>query len=507
MFRQIIVILIAILLLSVSIKAQQQNGSVFENRVTISQKNQPINSILDQISWQAGVFFSYDASIFNSAQKYSIEATGKSLYNVLNELFNPKEFKFIELENQVIISKIAEQKLPDEIKTDSIPVKYFFLSGTIIDNKKEDPIKYASVSLLNKPIGTISNTDGNFLIKIHPDFIRDTIVISCMGYAQIMMPAYEILDEDIIEMSPVSIRIKEVKVVATTPEKLLQNIRDNLAINYSNDSKLMTAFYRETVKQDDDYISVSEAVIEILKAPYTNTLRSDLVRIIKGRRSPDVKPFQWLNFKLQGGPFTITKLDVVKTLESFIEAEYQNSYQYNISKVIWYNDNPVYVLEFKPVPDFSKHGFIGEMYVHRETFAVVHVSFGFSKSGLKNAESVMIKKKPKGVKAKPVFTSYEVNYQQYNDKWHLTNVKASVKFKVRSRNDKINSEYHSVSDLLITDIQDTELRRFERDESLFTQRDIFVEMINNYDPDFWENYNIIKPDEDLQNAFKNTVQK
>jgi len=320
------------------------------------------------------------------------------------------------------------------------------------------------------------------------------------------MPAYEILDEDIIEMSQVSIRIKEVKVMATTPEKLLQNIRENLEVNYSNGSKLMTAFYRETVKQDNDYISVSEAVIEILKAPYTNTLRTDLVRIVKGRRSPDVKPFQWLNFKLQGGPFTITKLDVVKTLESFIDEEFQNSYQYHISKVIWYNDNPVYVLEFKPVPDFSKHGFIGEMYVHRETFAVVHVNFGFSKSGLKNAESVMIKKKPKGVKAKPVFTSYEVNYQQYSNKWHLTNVKASVKFKVRSRNDNINSEYHSVSDLLITDIYDTELRKFERDES-FTQRDIFVEMINNYDPDFWENYNIIKPDEDLQNAFKSTVLK
>jgi hypothetical protein len=83
----------------------------------------------------------------------------------------------------------------------------------------------------------------------------------------------------------------------------------------------MTAFYRETVKQDNDYINVSEAVIEILKAPYTNSLRSDLVRIVKGRRSPDVKPFQWLNFKLQGGPFTITKLDVVKTLESFIDVK------------------------------------------------------------------------------------------------------------------------------------------------------------------------------------------
>jgi len=506
MFRKLFVILFAILLLSASLKAQQQNGSVFENRVTISQINQNINSILDQISWQAGVFFSYDASILNSTQKYSIEVTDKSLYTVLNQLFNGVDFKFTELENQVIISKKTDEKLPDEIILDSIPVKYFFLSGKIVDDKKENPIKYASVSLVNKPIGTISNVDGNFLLKIHPDFIRDSIVISCMGYAQMMMPAYKILDEDVIVMTPVSIRIKEVKVTATTPERLLSHIRENLSLNYSDDSKLMTAFYRETIQQDNNYINVSEAVIEILKAPYSNALRNDLVRVIKGRRSPDVKPFQWLNFKLQGGPFTITRLDIVKTVESFIHEEYQNSYDYNISRVIWYNENPVYILEFKPIAEFNDLGFVGEIYVHRETFAIIHVNFRYNKSGLNNAESVMIKRKPKGVKAKPTYTNYEINYQQYLDKWHLANVKASVKFKVRSRNDKINSEYHSVSELLITDIQNTELKKFDRDES-FTQRDIFVEMISNYDPDFWENYNIIKPDEDLQNAFKNTAEK
>ena len=397
MRRYLTAILIAILLLSTTLKAQQQNGSVFENRVTVNLKNQSIGSVLDQISWQAGVYFSYDATIFNPNQKYSIEATDKSLYTVLNQLFNSAEFNFIELENQVIISKITDKNLPVEIKADSIPVKYFFLSGKIVDGKKENPIKYASVSLLNKPIGTISNIDGNFLLKIHPDFIRDTIVISCMGYEQILMPAFKILDEDLIVMSPVSIRIKEVKVVSTTPERLLHNIRQNLSQNYSEEPKLMTAFYSETIKQDNNYINVSEAVIEVLKAPYLNPARNDLVRIVKGRRSPDVKPFQWLNFKLQGGPFTITKLDVVKTVESFLSEEFQSSYVYNINKVIWYNENPVYILEFKPVADFEELGFVGEMYVHRETFAIVHANFHFTKNGLKNAESVMIKKKPKGV--------------------------------------------------------------------------------------------------------------
>ena len=499
------VIILTILLLSGQIKGQQQDGSVFEKRVTINQQNQPLTNILDQLSWQAGVYFSYDATLLNSNKEYHIEANDKSLFTVLNQLFNPSEYKLTERENQVIITKRIEENKPLPEINDTIPIKYFFLSGKIIDEKKEEPIIYASVSVFNKPIGTITNTDGDFLLKIHPDHIYDTIVISSMGYSQIRMPAYKLLDEDLIIMNPVSIRIKEVKVTAISPLKLLQNIRANLDKNYSQHSKSMTAFYRETVQQDGSYMSASEAVIEILKAPYTNTLRTDLVRLIKGRRSPNVKPFQWLNFKLQGGPFTIVKLDAIKTMESFIDEKFENSYIYSISKVVWYNDIPCYVLTFKPITGFVEQGFVGEMYVHRETFAVVHINFYLNKAGLKDAESILIKKKPRGVKAKPTYVHYNVSYQQYNGVWQLATAQASVKFKIRSRRDKINSEYHSISDLMITDIHPTELKRFPREEQ-FNQRDIFVEMIGEYDQKFWENYNIIKPDEELQNAIKNQFQ-
>lgn len=496
------VIFLSILLFSGNLKGQQQDGSVLEKRVTINQTNQSLGTILDQLSWQAGVYFSYDAALQNSNRKFTVEANDKSLFTVLNQLFDPTEFKLTERENQVIISKRIESAKTEIAVTDSIPIKHFFLSGKIIDDKKGDPIKYASISLFNKPIGTISNTDGDFLLKIHPDFIYDTLVISCMGYSQIILPAYELLDEDLLIMKAISIRIKEVKVTATTPSQLLKNIRKNFENNYSQTNRLMTAFYRETVQQDDNYISVSEAVIDVLKAPYFNELRTDLVRLIKGRRSPDVKPFQWLNFKLQGGPFTIVKLDAVKTMESFIDEKFENSYHYDITKVIWYNENPVYVLTFKPIPGFIEPGYVGEMYVHRETFAIVHIHFYLDKNGLNNAEDILIKKKPRGVKAKPTYVHYNVSYKKYNGLWELANAQASVKFKVRSKRDKLNSEFHSVSDLLITDIHPTELRRFPREEQ-FNQRDIFVEMIGDYDQNFWENYNIIKPDEELQNALKN----
>lgn len=498
---KLIGVVVSILLFCATLKGQQQGGSVFERRISIQAENQPLAAILDQISWQARVYFSYDASLIEAERTYTLHAIDKSLFFVLKKLFNPENFQFTELENQVIITKNPSIKNSLINETDSIPAKYFFLSGKIIDQKNEEAISYASVSVFNKPVGTITNSDGEFLLKLHPKFINDTLIVSSMGYAQKFIQASQLLEEDLILMEPVSIRIKEVKVTAISPEKLLENIRANLENNYTSHTKLMTGFYRETVRQDDNYINVSEAVINILKAPYYNAVRNDVVRLVKGRQSPDVQPFKWMNFKLQGGPFTITQLDVVKTMESFIDKAYQHLYEYKISRVIWYNNNPVYVLEFEPLAGVDFHGFVGELFVHRETFAVIHARFGFDCSGLKKATPVLVKRTPPGVKARPSFVEYTVNYQRYQGKWQLATAQASIKFKIRSRRENINSEFHSVSELLVTNIQPTELKRFGRDES-FGQRDIFVEMIGSYDPDFWENYNIIKPDDDLRNAIQ-----
>uniref|UniRef100_UPI003217A032 STN and carboxypeptidase regulatory-like domain-containing protein n=1 Tax=uncultured Draconibacterium sp. TaxID=1573823 RepID=UPI003217A032 len=496
-----LIIVFSILLLSNVSVGQQQDGSVFERRITISQKNQTLDFILEQISWQANVYFSYDATIINTMQKLSIDAKNKSLYTVLHQLFDTNKFSLSELENQIIITKKRTQSVPDIIVNDTIQVKYFFLSGKIIEQRKGKPVKYVSVSVLNKPIGTISNTDGEFLLKIHPANIQDTIIISCMGYAQKILPAYTLLDEDLFILEPISIRIKEVKVTSTTPRKLLEKMRENLKNNYTYHTKLMTAFYRETVKQDNHYINVSEAVMEILKSPYGKTSRNDLVRLLKGRKSPDVQPFKWLNFKLQGGPFTITQLDIIKTVESFIDPKYEDLYNYEIDRVIWYNNNPVYVVKFHPVASTFYPAFEGEMYVHRETFALLHANYRISKEGLKKASEVMIMKKPRSVKARSTFVHYSVSFQHYQGKWQLASARASVKFKIRSKRDRLNSEFHSVSDLLITNIEPTELKRFTKDEK-FTRQDIFVESLGEFDEKYWENYNIIKPTEDLRKAFK-----
>jgi hypothetical protein len=242
--------------------------------------------------------------------------------------------------------------------------------------------------------------------------------------------------------------------------------------------------------------------MEILKAPYGINERNDKVRLLKARRSPDVQPFHWVNFKLQGGPYTITMLDVVKKLETFLDPEYQLLYRYTISQVIWYKNHPVFVVRFRPAKDVEFPAFEGEMYIDRESFALLYARFSLDDYGLNLAGESLVRKKPKGFKVKPQFVEYQVDFSEFEGQWHLHTARASVAFRVRSPKNRVNSVFHTISDLLVTEVKNTNLKRFPV-KDLFTVNDVFVEMPVNYDETFWGNFNIIKPDEDLQRALKN----
>ena len=124
----------ALLITCLVASGQEPVGSVFERQVSIYANNEPLSNILNQIGWQARVFFSYDASLIEANKKYSIDITGKSLFTVLHHIFDPSLFKLTELENQIVITKATTLNDTSLIsKSRDGPVKYFFLKGKIFD--------------------------------------------------------------------------------------------------------------------------------------------------------------------------------------------------------------------------------------------------------------------------------------------------------------------------------------------------------------------------------------
>jgi hypothetical protein len=188
-------------------------------------------------------------------------------------------------------------------------------------------------------------------------------------------------------------------------------------------------------------------------------------------------------------------------METFLDPGYAGYYHYSVQQVIWYKNHPVFVIRFKPEKNTEIPCFEGEMYIDRENFALLFARFSLDEKGLDLTGQSFIIKKPQGFRVKPQSVNYQIDFSEFGGKWHLYTAQASIAFRVRSKNDKVNSIFHSVSDLLITDVSNTDQKRFPV-KDLFTVNDIFAEFAPDYDETFWENYNIIKPDEDLQNAIK-----
>jgi hypothetical protein len=246
---------------------------------------------------------------------------------------------------------------------------------------------------------------------------------------------------------------------------------------------------------------VAEAVLEIKKAVYGNDYDQDKVKFVKGRKNINVQPFRFVDFKIQGGPYYITKLDVVKTLDSFLDPEFREFYKYSLDDIVERDNRTLYVISFKPKEKVDYPCYQGNLFVDMSTFALVQADFSLSRSGLKFAHTSLIRKKPKDFYVRPIDVDYKVTYRKSENQWHLNHAQASIKFKVKSKEDRVNSTFHSTSDLLIADIKPDDGTHFKRDE-LFNPKDIFTEIITNYDEGFFGNYNTIIPSAELRKALQ-----
>jgi hypothetical protein len=62
------------------------------------------------------------------------------------------------------------------------------VSGKVLSKPNNQPVAYANIGILKTPIGTISNGDGSFLIKIPRELENDTLIFYALGLGQRTIP-------------------------------------------------------------------------------------------------------------------------------------------------------------------------------------------------------------------------------------------------------------------------------------------------------------------------------
>lgn len=94
------------------------------------------------------------------------------------------------------------------------------MNGVVLNSKAKQPVPYVSIGIANKNIGTVSNMDGEYTLKIPSSLLSDSITFSSIGYHSVkrlasnaeMLPIYIkenaiLLEEVVVETSDKSKKV------------------------------------------------------------------------------------------------------------------------------------------------------------------------------------------------------------------------------------------------------------------------------------------------------------
>lgn len=375
--------------------------------------------------------------------------------------------------------------------------------GTVTDVNSNDELPFANVTLTGTNIAVITNSEGNFAIKVPDSLQNGQLEISFLGYYPETMKL-ENFDQEIttIALKPRTTELQEVNVNQyKDAEGLLKKVMAKRGDNYTNEASAMTAFYRESIKRGRRNVSLAEAVVMIDKSPYTTNAR-DRVDLYKARKSTDYKRLDTIALKLQGGPLNALYIDLIKYPEYFITPETMPYYDFSFGQPTTVDGTLVHVINFKQKKNVLEPMYYGKLYINSETLALTNAVYSLNVENRSLSSKLFVRKKPNAVKVWPDHVDYRVDYREKDGKWYFAYGNVQLEFVVNWKRKLFNSHYTISSEMLVTDWESSEgvyannLKRYRSNDILVDEADGFT------DPDFWGAYNVIEPEKSIESAIE-----
>jgi len=377
--------------------------------------------------------------------------------------------------------------------------------GYVVEMDTRKPLGFATLTLEGANLSTVANSDGEFLFKV-PVVNKDgNVIVSYLGHKNKILRLSDLkTDKNRIELELLSVTLTTVSVHPRDPDMLMKTILSRRADNYSQDQNKMTVFYRETIKKNKAYVSLSEAVLDVYKQPCLSS-RSDQIEISKARKNTDYTRLDTVTFKLQGGPYTSLMLDIMKNPEEIFTEDMMGNYQFTIENISKIGERLMYVIDFQQHQFVDEPLYYGKLYVDTESLAILSATFSLNVTDKAKASDLFIRKKPAGAKVYPTEATYQINYREKDGKWIFGYSRAEIVFKIEWKKRLFNTHYASTIEMAVTDWE--KVKNAKPADRLKPSVVMMDEVSGFADPDFWGVYNVIEPEKSIDQAIRKIQKK
>ena len=374
--------------------------------------------------------------------------------------------------------------------------------GKVIDSKSKKKLIFASLNINGTNISTVTNSNGEFSLKVPKRIINKTVTVSFLGYTSKVLSLSDFKEKLIIKLETHIEELTEVEITVKDAKTLIYEVLKRKKENYFDELTTMTAFYRETIKKRRSYVSLSEAVVEINKQPYTNN-RKDILRIHKSRKSTDYRKLDTIAFKLKGGPFNSVYIDLIKNPKFFFSEEMFDIYDFTFGKSTKIDNRPIYVIKFKQKSHIKDPHFYGKLYIDAQSLALTNANFKLNIENKEKASKYFIVKKPRTANVHPIKVSYQIDYRSKDDKWYNSYSRIQLGFKIDWDKKLFNTIYYTTIEMAITNWEKNSSNNLIKPKDRLRPSVIISDKASGFsDPEFWGKYNVIEPEKPIESAIK-----
>ncbi len=424
------------------------------------------------------------------------------------------------------------------------------LKGKVADFLTFQPIESASVYIENTTIGSITNADGNFVLKVPQQHLQDTLVISSIGYKsfKVIISEFEngsdiFLEEDVASLD-------EVVIVAdprpTTGNGIVERAIEKLPKNLPEQAYLQKGFLRHKERNKKEYKWLIESAITLYDSSYAAGAKDNLkINVDETRKSYDlrdvdslftysaylksmnskasnlnrnsiktsslIEAIKWNDSRVNGLENLFKgKLNLVRNSNvsgALLGKNMLEKHQFELDTILVDNGRKIYKIKIEKGADFVglntpniyNEGFEpkGWIYIYYDNYAIKKVEYELV------AASDVQKKRSKSLFDTQTIHKLVMTYKDYDGKMYpnyiyyetpkLVNTgdRSSDRIKTEAEPgfDKDEQYYYTIQEILFSDIiQEPELIKQELQQNDWSA-DIFSS--KPYNEAFWKNYNVL----------------
>ena len=380
------------------------------------------------------------------------------------------------------------------------------VTGIVKDKESRKALANVNIAVQGSNVGTVTNADGVFSLKVSQEELSRGVVVSHLGYQNTLVSAEALTKSQkrlTIWLTPTVLTLEMVNVYGGDPLALVEQAIRRVPQNYAPNDHLFSAFYRETIQKRNRYIGISEAVADVYKTSYqTRDASRERVQILKGRRLESQKKSDTLAVKIAGGPNMPIYLDVAKNDEELLDVNMLHCYRFSMQLSMSIDDRMQYVVAFEPRVVLDYPLYTGLLYIDQQTLTLTRAEFQLDLSNKEKAVRHILRKKPAGLRFKLNEVSYLTTYRYQDGRAYLNYLRNFIRFKCDWKKRLFSSTFTTTTEMVMVDRTDHPEECIDSKDA-FKQKDIFYDVVEEYwNVDFWKDYNIIEPTESLESAVK-----